>query len=106
MLHYFLVSNKDIANYYEETISHCNEPILVANWIRIHVMQILNRDKIDITDFNINPKRLAEIIDLLILSACRPVADPTSITNPFLGRLLSTSCHLRAWVYVSPILIG
>ena len=62
----FLVSDKNIANYYEDVLKEINEPILVLNWIKVNVMKVLNRDKIDILQFTISPVRLAELLALLI----------------------------------------
>ena len=61
----FLISSKNIANYFEETAERSDKHALIANWIRVYVMQVLNRDKIDILDFSITPVRLAQIIELL-----------------------------------------
>ena len=62
----FLVSDKNIANYYEDVLKEINEPILVLNWIKVNVMKVLNRDKMDILQFAISPVRLAELLALLI----------------------------------------
>ena len=62
----FLVSDKNIANYYEAVLEEINEPVLVLNWIKVNVMKILNRDKMDILQFTITPFRLAELLTLLI----------------------------------------
>ena len=61
----FLISDKNIAFYYENILEHINQPILVLNWIRVNVMMAINRDKINIIDFPITPKRLAKLLDLL-----------------------------------------
>ena len=61
----FLISSKGIADYFEQTTEYSNQYAMIANWIRVYVMQILNRDKINISNFPITPMRLAEIIELL-----------------------------------------
>ena len=61
----FLVSDKNIAHYYEQVLRYIDEPSLVLNWVRSNVMKIINRDKISIVDFSITPKKLAELLDLL-----------------------------------------
>ena len=38
---------------------------MIVNWIRVYIMQIVNRDKIEIENFSITPKRLVEILELL-----------------------------------------
>ena len=61
----FLISNKNMADYFEEVAKNSKEYNMIINWIRVYVMQVLNRDKIDIANFSITPLRLAGIIELL-----------------------------------------
>ena len=61
----FLISDKNIASFYEDTLKYIDEPALVLNWIRVNVMMVINRDKINIIDFIVTPKRLSELLDLL-----------------------------------------
>ena len=61
----FLISDKNIANYFENAVEYLDNPNQVLNWIRINVMQVLNRDKISINDFTISPERLCQLLDLL-----------------------------------------
>ena len=61
----FLISDKNIASYYEQVVQEINNPNLVLNWIRTNVMSVTNRDKIDIDEFSVRPSRLAELLKLL-----------------------------------------
>ena len=61
----FLISDKNIASYYEQVVQEINNPNLVLNWIRTNVMSVINRDKIDIDEFSVRPSRLAELLKLL-----------------------------------------
>ena len=61
----FLISDKNIASYYESILKEINEPRLALNWIKVNVMEVLNRDKINISNFKISPFRLSELLSLL-----------------------------------------
>jgi len=61
----FLISDKNIAEYYEKVLKYINEPNLVLNWVRSTVMKVINRDKSSIKDFSIIPEKLAELLGLL-----------------------------------------
>ena len=61
----FLISDKNIANYFEQAMSCLNKPNQVLNWIRMNIMEILNREKINIESFPISPNRLCQLLDLL-----------------------------------------
>ncbi len=61
----FLVSSKYIADYFEKATKYSKEYSMIVNWIRIHIMEVVNREKINIMDFPISSERLVEIVDLL-----------------------------------------
>ena len=61
----FLISDKNIADYYESILKEIDEPRLALNWIKVNVMEVLNRDKINISNFKISPFRLSELLSLL-----------------------------------------
>ena len=60
----FLVSDKNIVSYFEDTLKYVDAPALVLNWIRVNIMEIINKDKINISEFSISPDRLAELLKL------------------------------------------
>ncbi len=59
-----LTENRGLADYYEETLQHLNEPKAVANVIMTEVLRVLNEESISISDFKITSNRLAELISL------------------------------------------
>ena len=61
----FLISDKSIATYFENTLDYTTDTIQVLNWLKTHIMQVLNREKISICDFPIKPERLCQLLDLL-----------------------------------------
>ncbi|MAV64234.1 MAG: Asp-tRNA(Asn)/Glu-tRNA(Gln) amidotransferase GatCAB subunit B [Candidatus Marinimicrobia bacterium] len=58
----FLIADKNVANYFEELVDLSKDCSQSLNWIRTHVTQVLNKDKISILDFKIKPNRLSELI--------------------------------------------
>jgi aspartyl-tRNA(Asn)/glutamyl-tRNA(Gln) amidotransferase subunit B len=59
-----LTENRALADFYEETLQHFNQPKAVANVIMTEVLRVLNEESITISDFTITSKRLAELISL------------------------------------------
>lgn len=60
-----LIQNRDISSYFDEASSYNANPKLLANWINVDVLAILNKEEINIKDFNISPKRLSSLIKLI-----------------------------------------
>jgi aspartyl-tRNA(Asn)/glutamyl-tRNA(Gln) amidotransferase subunit B len=60
-----LTSSKDLANYYEECVKFTNDFKSASNWIMVEVLKILNDRQIDITEFKVKPRFLAELINLV-----------------------------------------
>ena len=55
--------NMEIAEYFESTIDNFSDDAqLVSNWILSEVMAVLNRENIEINDFQIKPDRLASLL--------------------------------------------
>ena len=61
----FLMSTKQISEYFEKAAKIFDKYSMIVNWIRVYIMQIVNRDKIEIENFSITPERLVEILELL-----------------------------------------
>ena len=58
-----LTSQKEIADYYEETVSCANdETRLTANWVTGELMSWLNRSDIAITDSPVTPAMLGQLV--------------------------------------------
>ena len=55
--------NMEIAEYFEATIDNFSDDAqLVSNWILSEVMAVLNRENIEINNFEIKPDRLASLL--------------------------------------------
>jgi len=58
-----IAKNMQIAEYFEATLDHFdNDPQLVTNWILSEVIGVLNRENIEINDFQIEPMQLASLL--------------------------------------------
>ncbi len=60
-----LVKQKDISDYFEETVSLGCDAKQVANWTNGMILNYLNSKEISITEFFLNPSMLKELIDLI-----------------------------------------
>lgn len=60
-----LTLNKDIADYYEEIVKVTSDYKSASNWVMVEVLKILNQKKININDFAITPKRIAQLINIV-----------------------------------------
>lgn len=57
-----LVADKDMCDYFENTVKDFNNPKKISNWMTGAVLKELNDRKLSIAKFNVTPKRLAELI--------------------------------------------
>lgn len=62
---YQITDSKPVALYFEEILKHTKNAKAAANWIMGDIRSYLNENGIDIEDFPLNPKRLAELISLV-----------------------------------------
>ncbi len=60
-----LTETKEIALYFEEVIKSTENYKAAANWVTVNIKSFLNEQAIEIDDFSVNPKTIAEIIDLI-----------------------------------------
>ncbi|MFQ6091814.1 MAG: Asp-tRNA(Asn)/Glu-tRNA(Gln) amidotransferase subunit GatB [bacterium] len=60
-----LTATKDLANYYEACVGLYNDPKVVSNWVMGAVLRALKERNIDIADFWIRPKDLADMLNLV-----------------------------------------
>lgn len=60
-----IVDNRDVALYYEEIIKHTPQFKTAANWLMGGVKSFLNLQSIEITDFEIPPIHIAQLIHLI-----------------------------------------
>lgn len=60
-----LLSSKELANYYDKCAAFSKHYQAIANFIISNVLSILNHDNITIDQFNVQPKYISELVDLL-----------------------------------------
>jgi len=75
-----LTASRRTADYYEELAKLSNDPKNAATWVMGHVNRVLNEQEIEIEEFSITPKRLAQLMDkvstgTVSISAARTVFD-------------------------------
>lgn len=60
-----LVTDKQVAEYFEEVVAAKADPKLVCNWISGELMRLMNENKVDIRNVGIPAKSLASLIQFL-----------------------------------------
>ena len=60
-----ITDNKETADYFEQLIAETNNYKAAANWILGPVKSYLNDHSLEIVDFSLAPKKLAELIELV-----------------------------------------
>lgn len=60
-----IVKEKDIADFYEETISLGANPKLSSNWVTTNILGYLNKNDLTIKDIYLTPKMLVDLINLI-----------------------------------------
>ncbi|KFF42028.1 MAG: aspartyl/glutamyl-tRNA(Asn/Gln) amidotransferase subunit B [Candidatus Atelocyanobacterium thalassa isolate SIO64986] len=60
-----LSDDRDIAEYFEETVSNGADAKLVANWITQEIAAYLNNEKITIAEIALRPRHLEELVLLI-----------------------------------------
>ena len=60
-----LTSERELANYFEETVSFCADNRSSANWITRELLSRLNRDGLKIRDNRITPPMLGDLINCI-----------------------------------------
>ncbi|MGE5354460.1 MAG: Asp-tRNA(Asn)/Glu-tRNA(Gln) amidotransferase subunit GatB [Acidobacteriota bacterium] len=60
-----LTSSRELADYYEKTISVTRDYKAASNWIMGDVLKILNETKAPIRDFPVSPENLGKLINLI-----------------------------------------
>ncbi|WP_457600496.1 Asp-tRNA(Asn)/Glu-tRNA(Gln) amidotransferase subunit GatB [Hydrogenivirga sp.] len=59
------VHNKELGDFFEEAVSHVDEPKLVANWLLNDLLGLLNEKQIPLEKSPVSPKSLAELVKLI-----------------------------------------
>lgn len=60
-----LTSEKEIADYFEETLTYFDQPKLVLNWVRNEILRILVDAGTSISESPVSPEALAELLKFL-----------------------------------------
>ena len=60
-----LIKDKDISNFYEETLSLGGEPKKSANWLTSTILGYLNKNELEIKDIYLTPKMLVDLMKLV-----------------------------------------
>ncbi|MBT3322735.1 MAG: Asp-tRNA(Asn)/Glu-tRNA(Gln) amidotransferase subunit GatB [Anaerolineae bacterium] len=60
-----LVSQREIAKYFEKTVKKKANPKAVVNWMTGELFALMNRAEIDITEIKVSPTALAELVNLV-----------------------------------------
>ena len=60
-----IIEQKEIAIYFESIIEHTNNFKSAANWVMGNIKSYLNQQAISIDSFKINPKKIAQLIQLI-----------------------------------------
>lgn len=61
---YNLTENRYLADFYEETLKHADNPKAVSNVVLTEVLRVLNERSIDIRSFPITPEKLGGLVAL------------------------------------------
>lgn len=82
-----LIDNKEIANYYNNLVTHTKNYKSAANWLLVNIKSYLNERALTITEFSLNPSKIAELISLIdenkvSNSAASQFLFPEMIANP------------------------
>ena len=60
-----LVSEKALADWYEEAVQLSGQPKTVANWTKVELLKVLNEENRSIEDCPLKPKQLADMLKLI-----------------------------------------
>ena len=60
-----LLSDKYVSDYYDEVCKHTKQYKLACNWVMVDVLGYLNKEMITIHEFKLEPKLLAELIEMV-----------------------------------------
>lgn len=60
-----LARNKELSDFYEETVSLGSNPIDTSNYLTGQILAYLNKDELSIKDISLTPKMLSELLKML-----------------------------------------
>ncbi|MEZ4812280.1 MAG: Asp-tRNA(Asn)/Glu-tRNA(Gln) amidotransferase subunit GatB [Caldisericia bacterium] len=60
-----LTADKDISNFFEETLTYYNDPKKVCNWLTIETFGKLSKENKALSDSNLTPENLAKLVKMV-----------------------------------------
>ncbi|MCX7822485.1 MAG: Asp-tRNA(Asn)/Glu-tRNA(Gln) amidotransferase subunit GatB [Syntrophobacterales bacterium] len=60
-----LISDRSLADYFEETVRYFNNPKMVSNWILSELLRELNRSNCSPSNCPVSPQNLAQLLELI-----------------------------------------
>ena len=60
-----LTGSKHLADLFEATVSICNKPKEVSNWLMVETMRLLKEHNMEVEDIKFSPENLAKLISLI-----------------------------------------
>lgn len=60
-----LVSTKELADFFEETVTLFSEPKEVANWLMVEVLRLLRSEEIELRDSKLTAPHFAKLLELV-----------------------------------------
>ena len=60
-----ILMDKDMSNYFDETLKSSANPKLLVNWVMVDVAAYLNKNNLNILNIKLSPKHLGEMVKLV-----------------------------------------
>lgn len=60
-----ITSSKNLADLFEATVSLCNKPKEVSNWLMVETMRLLKESEKEVEELTLDPSKLAKLIALI-----------------------------------------
>ena len=60
-----LIANKDVSDYYDETMKYTKHAKLTANWITTELLSIINKSNSSILDINMSAENFGSLINMI-----------------------------------------
>ena len=76
---HILISNRNLANYFDNTAKFTSSTKILANWIINNLLKEINKHKINIINIKIVPRDMAELINLI----CKKILNIQTAKNIF-----------------------
>lgn len=60
-----ITSSKNLADIFEATVTLCNKPKEVSNWLMVETMRLLKESEQEVEELKLSPAKLANLIELI-----------------------------------------